>query len=118
MAKNKDRYFEALDMKKRQRAKLTPKQYLVYSYLVSISKWNANKAEQHYYTYKIQDFQQTHGEVQLRFQKKKVILKQVEMKKVKKFIINYLFHIVMLLYILMLLNFYCGNRKDLNVADI
>ena len=52
MAKNKDRYFEALDMKKRQRAKLTPKQYLVYSYLVSISKWNANKAEQHYYTYK------------------------------------------------------------------
>lgn len=44
MAKNKDRYFEALDMKKRQRAKLTPKQYLVYSYLVSISKWNANKS--------------------------------------------------------------------------
>ena len=52
LAKNKDRYFEALDMKKRQRAKLTAKQYLVYSYLVSISKWNANKAEQHYYTYK------------------------------------------------------------------
>ena len=52
MAKNKDRYFEALDIKKKQRAKLTPKQYLVYSYLVSISKWNANKAEQHYYTYK------------------------------------------------------------------
>jgi hypothetical protein len=44
MAKNKDRYFEALDMKKRQWAKLTPKQYLVYSYLVSISKWNANKS--------------------------------------------------------------------------
>lgn len=47
------RNFEALEVEKKQKqARLTPKQYLVYSYLMSISKWNAQTKETHYYVYK------------------------------------------------------------------
>lgn len=49
----KRRNFEALEYKSQKRqAKLTPKQYLVYSYLMSISKWDAQTREAHYYVYK------------------------------------------------------------------
>jgi hypothetical protein len=41
MYKNQERDFEALDYGKEEKAKLTAKQYLVYSYLMSISKWDA-----------------------------------------------------------------------------
>lgn len=51
MAKNAERCFEALDFGKAKKAKLTAKQYLVYAYLMSISKFNAN-GEHHYYVYK------------------------------------------------------------------
>lgn len=47
-----DRCFEALDYGKEQKAKLTVKQYLVYAYLMSISWWNADDGEEHYYVYK------------------------------------------------------------------
>jgi hypothetical protein len=41
MGKSQDRLFEALNYGKGEKAKLTTKQYLVYSYLISISKWDA-----------------------------------------------------------------------------
>lgn len=47
-----ERDFEALDYGAKQKASLTEKQYLVYSYLMSISKWNATEKEKHYYVYK------------------------------------------------------------------
>ena len=47
-----DRDFEALDYGKQQKAKLTSKQYLVYSYLMYMSKWDAKSKEDHYFTYK------------------------------------------------------------------
>lgn len=47
-----ERDFEALDYGKQQKAKLTAKQYLVYSYLMSISKYDAQDREKHYYVYK------------------------------------------------------------------
>lgn len=56
-----NRNFEALGYRqinkvtgKTQQAKLTEKQYLVYSYLLSISHWNAERKEDHYYVYKNQ----------------------------------------------------------------
>lgn len=52
MSKSQDRLFEALDYGKGEKAKLTTKQYLVYSYLMSISKWDAHDKEHHYYVYK------------------------------------------------------------------
>lgn len=52
MSKSQDRLFEALNYGKGEKAKLTTKQYLVYSYLMSISKWDALDKEQHYYVYK------------------------------------------------------------------
>lgn len=50
--KNSERYFEALDYGKSEKAKLTEKQYLVYSYLMSKSKWDSQTKEHHYYVYK------------------------------------------------------------------
>ena len=47
-----DRDFEALDYGKAQKAKLTAKQYLVYSYLMYMSVWDAKSREDHYYVYK------------------------------------------------------------------
>lgn len=52
MTKSTERYYEAIDYGKKQKAKLTKKQYLVYSYLMSMSKWNAQRREDHYYVYK------------------------------------------------------------------
>lgn len=52
MSKSQDRLFEALNYGKGEKAKLTAKQYLVYSYLMSISKWDAQGKEHHYYVYK------------------------------------------------------------------
>lgn len=52
MGKSQDRLFEALNYGKGEKAKLTTKQYLVYSYLMSISKWDACDKEYHYYVYK------------------------------------------------------------------
>lgn len=52
MSKSQERLFEALDYGKGEKAKLTTKQYLVYSFLMSISKWDANNKEHHYYVYK------------------------------------------------------------------
>lgn len=52
MGKSQERLFEALNYGKGQKAKLTTKQYLVYSYLMSISKWDAQDREDHYYVYK------------------------------------------------------------------
>lgn len=46
------RPFEALNYGKQNKAKLTSKQYLVYSFLMSISKWDSQSKEQHYYVYK------------------------------------------------------------------
>lgn len=45
-----DRYFRVIDYEKQKKGPLTEKQYLVYAYLLSISKWNAT--ESHYYVYK------------------------------------------------------------------
>ena len=45
-----DRYFRVVDYEKQRKGLLTEKQYLVYAYLLSISKWNAT--ESHYYVYK------------------------------------------------------------------
>ena len=57
--KSYNRNFEALGYKEldkttmqQKQTKLTEKQYLVYSYLMSISIWNAEKKEDHYYVYK------------------------------------------------------------------
>ena len=52
MSKSQDRLFEALNYGKGQKAKLTNKQYLVYSYLMSVSKWDSLDREHHYYVYK------------------------------------------------------------------
>lgn len=46
----KERYFKVIDYEKREKGPLTEKQYLVYAYLLSISKWNPT--ELHYYVYK------------------------------------------------------------------
>lgn len=46
----KERYFKVVDYEKRKKGPLTEKQYLVYAYLLSISKWNPT--ESHYYVYK------------------------------------------------------------------
>ena len=54
MSKSAQRRYEALEYNKNKKAKLTTKQYLVYSYLMSISKWNAKDNEEHYYAYKNQ----------------------------------------------------------------
>lgn len=54
MSKSTQRRYEALEYNKNKKAKLTTKQYLVYSYLMSISKWNAKETEWHYYVYKNQ----------------------------------------------------------------
>lgn len=45
-----ERYFKTIPYEKQQKGPLTEKQYLVYAYLLSISKWNPNEA--HYYVYK------------------------------------------------------------------
>lgn len=44
------RYFKTIPYEKQKKGPLTEKQYLVYAYLLSISKWNAT--ESHYYVYK------------------------------------------------------------------
>lgn len=46
------RKVEALSYENGEKSVLTTKQYLVYAYLLSISKWNANRKEDHYYVYK------------------------------------------------------------------
>ena len=46
----RERYFRVADYEKKEKGFLTEKQYLVYAYLLSISKWNVN--EHHYYVYK------------------------------------------------------------------
>ena len=51
MSKSQDRWFEALDYQKKIKSTLTAKQYLVYSYLLSVSKWNPQDKEDHYYVY-------------------------------------------------------------------
>lgn len=48
--KSTSRCYEALTGK--DESSLTPKQYLVYAYLMSISIWNAEEKESHYYVYK------------------------------------------------------------------
>ena len=52
LGKSQERLFEALNYGKIEKAKLTTKQYLVYSYLMSVSKWDALDKEKHYYVYK------------------------------------------------------------------
>ena len=52
LGKSQERLFEALNYGKIEKAKLTTKQYLVYSYLMSVSKWDAQDKEKHYYVYK------------------------------------------------------------------
>lgn len=52
MLKSQSRLFEALNYGSKEKSKLTTKQYLVYSYLMSISKWNPKRREDHYYVYK------------------------------------------------------------------
>ena len=47
---SRSRKYEALDIV--GLSKLTAKQYLVYAYLMSISIWNAQEQEGHYYVYK------------------------------------------------------------------
>ena len=47
---SQSRKYEALDIV--GLSKLTAKQYLVYAYLMSISIWNAQQKEGHYYVYK------------------------------------------------------------------
>ena len=54
MLKTTQRRFEALEYLKNKKTKLTTKQYLVYSYLMSMSWWNAKDKEDHYYVYKNQ----------------------------------------------------------------
>ena len=49
--KSLERYFYALDYEKQIKSKLTSKQFAVYTYLLSISKWDAQSKEQHYYVY-------------------------------------------------------------------
>lgn len=45
-----ERYYKTIPYEKHQKGPLTEKQYLVYAYLLSISKWNPNEA--HYFVYK------------------------------------------------------------------
>lgn len=52
MSKSTQRCVEAISLEKPKPCKLTDKQYLVYAYLLSISKWNAETKEHHYYIYK------------------------------------------------------------------
>lgn len=52
MGKSQDRLFEAINYGVGEKAILTTKQYLVYSYLMSISKWDSADKEKHYYVYK------------------------------------------------------------------
>lgn len=47
-----ERYFYALDYEKKIKSKLTKKQFAAYTFLLSISKWDAQSQEQHYYVYK------------------------------------------------------------------
>ena len=54
MGKTTTRNFEALTYGEEGGSNLTVKQYLVYSYLLSLSKWDAQKREDHYYIYKNQ----------------------------------------------------------------
>lgn len=49
--KSLERYFYALDYEKRIKTTLTKKQFLVYTYLMSISKWDSQSKEEHYYVY-------------------------------------------------------------------
>lgn len=44
------RYYKTIPYEKHEKGPLTEKQYLVYAYLLSISKWNPNEA--HYFVYK------------------------------------------------------------------
>lgn len=46
------RKVEALSYEAEEKSILTSKQYLVYAYLLSVSKWNAERKEDHYYVYK------------------------------------------------------------------
>ena len=45
--KSLERYFYALDYEKRIKTTLTKKQFLVYTYLMSISKWDSQSKEEH-----------------------------------------------------------------------
>lgn len=45
-----ERYYKTIPYERHQKGPLTEKQYLVYAYLLSISKWNPNEA--HYFVYK------------------------------------------------------------------
>lgn len=49
--KSLERYFYALNYEKEVKSKLTSKQFIVYTYLLSVSKWDAQSNEQHYYVY-------------------------------------------------------------------
>jgi len=49
--KSLERYFYAADYEAKIKSKLTKKQFLVYTYLLANSKWNANSDERHYYIY-------------------------------------------------------------------
>ena len=49
--KSLERFFYALDYEKRIKSSLTKKQLLVYTYLMSISKWDAQAKEEHYHVY-------------------------------------------------------------------
>lgn len=51
MGKSTQRRCEALEYSSKP-AILTAKQYLVYTYLLSVSKWNSAENEKHYYVYK------------------------------------------------------------------
>lgn len=54
MKRNKslERYFYAVDFEKNAKSKLSKKQFLVYTYLMSVSMWDADSQENHYYVYK------------------------------------------------------------------
>lgn len=54
MSKSTTRNYEVLSYGEKGNSKLTVKQYLVYSYLMSLSKWDAQRREYHYYVYKNQ----------------------------------------------------------------
>lgn len=49
--KSLERFFYALDYEKRIKSSLTKKQFLIYTYLMSISKWDSQSKEEHYYVY-------------------------------------------------------------------
>jgi hypothetical protein len=50
--KSLERYFYALDYEKQIKTNLTKKQFLVYTFLLSKSLWDAQSSEEHYYVYK------------------------------------------------------------------